>query len=81
MLTATSTRGNYKSVVYIIQHEMTSAQRRKLANSLYNVVKDVDAADISILISILTTNDYLFQLVIKQLRRFLNGELGYTIVT
>lgn len=58
---------------------MTEIQKIRLAESIYKVVKDIDATDAAMLLKIVMTNSALEGLVIQELCGYFKNQLGYSI--
>lgn len=72
-------RGKYKSVAEVIMYDMTPAQRKKLADAIKRVVKDVQAEDVILLTTLVMNNGSLQKMILVEMSKFLKNEMGLAI--
>lgn len=71
------TKNKYVSVLYLIKHEMSEEQKRKLAEGVRKIVKDVDASDAKTLLRLIKANSNLESSIINEVSQYLQNQLGY----
>lgn len=73
-------KGKYYSIPYIIQNEMTYAEREALVESVNKVVSNIDAGDAVMLLKLVMSNSSLEALVLQEITGFF-AQKGYSIMT
>nr|XP_053656045.1 protein C19orf12 homolog [Cherax quadricarinatus] len=72
-------QGKFKSVVSIIRHDLTAAQRQRLANSVHRILNDVSAADI-LALSAFIIQPHLKELILREVFSFFQSQLQMQII-
>ncbi|XP_045483793.1 protein C19orf12 homolog [Harmonia axyridis] len=74
-------RGKCRSVVEIITYDMTSDQRRRLADSVTSALQSVTTEDILIILPMILGTDNLRAVVVKEIIKFFSNEMNMTITS
>uniref|UniRef100_A0A6B2E9Q5 Uncharacterized protein n=1 Tax=Phlebotomus kandelakii TaxID=1109342 RepID=A0A6B2E9Q5_9DIPT len=73
-------KGKFRPVSHIIMHDMTPKQREELANHIHRAVKDVDAGDAMIVISLVMGNPNMQKTILQTVARYLTNQMHLQIV-
>ncbi|CAH0550132.1 unnamed protein product [Brassicogethes aeneus] len=73
-------QGKFKSVMRVINEDMTREQRQRLSGAVSKVLNSVTAKDVTAVMLILSTNQSLKAAVINEIGTFLKNEMYMSIV-
>lgn len=79
MFSAYNSQGKFKSVVDIIQNDMTPAQRNKLADSLIKALQGIRPEELLLFSTAVLAKGTLQQLVLTEFIKIMKNEFGYSI--
>ncbi|GAB0096083.1 protein C19orf12 [Sergentomyia squamirostris] len=77
---AYKSRGQFKSVSYIILNEMTDRQREQLADHLRRAIADIDAGDVMLAVGLIMGNPNMQKAILQTVVRFVTNQMSLTIV-
>ncbi|XP_059607937.1 protein C19orf12 homolog [Phlebotomus argentipes] len=73
-------RDKFRPVSHIIMHDMTSRQRQELVDHLRAAIKDIDAGDAMIAVSLLMGNPNIQKTILQTVVRYLTNQMHLQIV-
>ncbi|KAK9511615.1 hypothetical protein O3M35_000239 [Rhynocoris fuscipes] len=68
-------KGKFKSVVSIIQEDLSESQKQKLAEHLERALRDFQITDFAKIVILLRSNEALYMEILKALKFFLENDM------
>ena len=73
-------KGKFRSAAVVIRDDMTDHQKEKLCGHIVEAFKNFDAADLAMIIPLLTTNTAFQTIVLKRVVQFITEEMRMQII-
>ena len=72
--------GKFKPVSHVIMYEMEDLQREQLAESVQNILNEVDASDVMQIMVMIKGNEVLKTRILSEVTNFIQNQLQLSIL-
>ena len=72
--------GKFKPVSHVIMYEMEDLQRQQLAESVQNILNEVDASDVMQIMVMIKGNEVLKTRILSEVTNFIQNQLQLSIL-